>query len=104
MTRAEPGLTEMTSVRFAAGARWEAAANVGLFDDSGGGDKAEPAAFLQGVAREGRLRSIPSCVPSTPNPASPEQNLLPRVGHHCPLSPRTWVISAEAFCCVDPIV
>lgn len=47
----EPRLTEMISVHCAPGTRWEAAANVGLFADSGGGggDKAEQAAFLQGV-------------------------------------------------------
>lgn len=49
VTTGEPRLIEMISVQFAAGARWEAAANVGLFADSGGGDKAELAAFLQGV-------------------------------------------------------
>lgn len=49
VTVGEPRLIDMVSVRLATGARWEAAANVGLFADSGGGGKADPAAFLQGV-------------------------------------------------------
>lgn len=105
----EPGLIEMISVQFATGTRWEAVANVGLFADSGEGDKAEQAAFPQGSppAPDVRLLSIPSCVPSTPHPTSLEQNLLPRLGHHCPLlkdSPRTLVILVDAFYCVDAIV